>query len=115
MSPLPLLISFPTGEYLLVVIDAYTRFSEVDILQSTSAASVIPLFNRSFATLGIPPVLCSDNDPPFTSHEFKKYMEESGVEHQRITALWPQANGEAESFMKPLTKTICSAEAEGKQ
>ena len=106
---------FPTGEYLLVVIDAYTRFPEVDIVQSTSAATVIPHFNRIFATHGIPTVLRSDNGPSFTSHEFKNYMEENGIEHHRITPLWPQANGEAESFMKPLTKAIRSAHAEGKQ
>ena len=94
MSPLPLAPwhtlhtdfcgPFLTGEYLLVVIDAYSRFPEVDIVQSTSAATVIPYFNRIFATHGIPTVLRSDNGPPFTSHEFKKYIEENGIEHQRI-------------------------------
>ena len=32
---------FPTGEYLLVVIDAYSRFPEVDIIHSTSAKGTI--------------------------------------------------------------------------
>ena len=56
----------------------------------------------------------SDNGPPFTSQEIKEYMNENGIEHRRITPLWPQANSEAESFMKPLTKAIRSAHAEGK-
>ena len=106
---------FPTGEYLLVVIDAYFRFPEVDIIQSTSATAITPKLDRIFVTHGIPAVLRSDNGPPFTSHEIKKYVEENGIEHQRITPLWPQANSEAESFMKPLTKAIHSAHAEGKQ
>ena len=33
---------FPTGEYLLVIIDAYSRFPEVEIVTSTSAQAVIP-------------------------------------------------------------------------
>ena len=41
-------------------------------------------------------------------------MEENSIEHQRITPLWPQANGEAENFMKPLAKAVRSAHAEGK-
>ena len=106
---------FPTGEYLLVVIDAYSRFPEVDIIRSTSATAIIPKLDWIFATHGIPAVLRSDNGPSFTSHEIKKYVEENGIEHQRITPLWPQANSEAESFMKPLTKAIRSAHAEGKQ
>ena len=106
---------FPTGEYLLVVVDAYSRFPEVDIIRSTSTTAIIPKLDRIFATHGIPAVLHSDNGPPFTSHEIKKYVEENGIKHQRITPLWPQANSEAESFMKPLTKAIRSAHAEGKR
>ena len=41
-------------------------------------------------------------------------MRENGIEHRRVTPLWPQANSEAESFMKPLTKAIRSAHVEGK-
>ena len=39
-------------------------------------------------------------------NEFKAYMQENGITHQKITPLWPPANSEAENFMKPLTKTI---------
>ena len=106
---------FPTGEYLLVVIDAYSRFPEVDTVRSTSAAAIIPKLDRIFATHGIPVILRSDNGPPFSSHEIKTYMKEKGIHHKKITPLWPQANSEAEGFMKPLTKAIRSAHTEGKQ
>ncbi len=106
---------FPSGEYLFVVMDAYSRFPEVDIVSSTSAASIIPKLDRMFAVHGIPAIICSDNGPPFTSHEIQQYMQENGIQHRRVTPLWPQANSEAENFMKPLTKAIRSAHAEGKQ
>ena len=106
---------FPSGEYLFVVIDAYSRFPEVDIVRSTSISAIIPKLDRMFATHGIPTIVCSDNGPPFTSHEIQQYKEENGVQHRRITPLWPQANSEAERFMQPLTKAIRSAHAEGKQ
>ena len=90
------------GEYLLVVIDAYSRFPEVDIVHSTSAKTTINKLARIFAMHGIPRNLRSDNGPPFTSHDFKTFMEEQGIRHQRTTPNWPQANAEAERFMKPL-------------
>ena len=62
----------------------------------------------------MPRVVKSDNGPPFTSHEFREFMEECGIQHQKITPLWPQANSEAENFMKPLTKAIRANHAEGK-
>ena len=41
-------------------------------------------------------------------------MDKLGIEYQRITPLWPQANSEAERFMKPLTKAVRSAHVEGR-
>ena len=100
---------FPTGEYLLVLIDAYSRFPEVDIVHSTSAKAVIPKLERIFATHGIPQVIKSDNGPPFSSAEIRDFLNEHGSAHQHITPLWPQANAQAENFMKPLTKAVRAA------
>ena len=97
---------FPTGEYLLVVIDAYSRFPEVTVVQSTSAKATIPQLEKIFATHGIPHVIKSDNGPPFSSAEIRLFMDENGPVHKHITPLWPQANAPAENFMKPLTKAI---------
>jgi len=102
---------FPTGEYLFVVIDAYSRFPEVEVVHFTAANTKM---DRIFATHGLPQVVRSDNGPPFNSEEIRKYMVENGISHLRITPLWPQANSEAENFMKPMTKAIRSAHAEGK-
>ena len=64
--------------------------------------------------IGIPQVMRSDNGPPFTSQEIKKYMNENGIEVHRVTPLWPLANSEAERFIKHLTKVIRSAHVESK-
>ena len=98
-----------------MVIDAYSRFLEVDIVRSTSAAAIIPKLDQIFATHGIPVILSSDNGRPFSSYGIKKYMKEKGIFYKKITPLWPQVNSEAEEFMKPLTKAIRLAHTEGKQ
>eukprot|EP00795_Rhopilema_esculentum_P014355 gene14355-5400_t len=103
---------FPTGEYILVVIDAYSRFPEVDIVHSTSASATIAKLDRIFATHGLPHVVKSDNGPPFNSADIKDYMKENGIHFQPITPLWPQANSEAENFNKPMTKAIKAAQKE---
>ncbi|XP_065054716.1 uncharacterized protein K02A2.6-like [Rhopilema esculentum] len=105
---------FPTGEYILVVIDAYSRFPEVDIVHSTSASATIAKLDRIFATHGLPHVVKSDNGPPFNSADIKDYMKENGIHFQPITPLWPQANSEAENFNKPMTKAIKAAQVEGR-
>jgi len=105
---------FPSGEYALVVIDNYSRFPEVELLSTTSAAATIPKLDMIFARQGNPEVMTSDNGPPFNSKEFAMYAEVEGIRHRKVTPLWPQANGEAERFMQPLQKAIRTAHTEGK-
>lgn len=59
-----------------------------------------------FSHFGIPANLRSDNGPPFKYYEFKRFAEENGFKHQRITPFWPQANGTVERFMRNLAKVI---------
>ena len=66
------------------------------------------------ATHGIPDQITCYNGPPFESKEMNDYMKSRGIKHYRVTPLWPQSNGEAESFMKPLGKAIKAAKIEGK-
>ena len=105
---------FPTGEMLFVMIDEYSRFPEVEIMKSTTTQSVILCMEKIFATHGIPEKITSDNGPPFHSHELKEYMQLKGIAHHKVTPLWPQANGLAESFMKPLGKAVRTARIEGR-
>lgn len=54
----------PTGQYILVVVDCYSRFSEIEILTAISAQKVIPKLGGIFARRGILSQVTSDNDPP---------------------------------------------------
>ncbi len=102
----------PSGEHLLVVIDRYSRYPEVEIVSSTKAAAVIPKFDKMFATHGIPDTLKTDNGPPFNGEEYRRYMETLGIKVIYSTPYWPQGNGEAERFMQPLGKALKTAHAE---
>ena len=44
----------PTSEYLLVVIDRYSRFPIVEMVKSTKAKSIIPKLDKTFAVHGLP-------------------------------------------------------------
>ena len=114
--PSPLAIDFagpfPTGDYLLVVIDEYSRFPEVKIVPSTSAKAVLPKLEAIFSRQGIPTKVKTDNGPPFNGYEFTNFMSIFRIHHRKITPLWPEANGEAERFMATLNKTIRASVAD---
>lgn len=105
---------FPSGDYLLVVVDDYSRFPEVEFVKSTAATTVIPRLDVIFARQGIPEKIRSDNGPPFNSESFKAFAEHLGFEHRRVTPLWPRANGEVERLMRTLEKAVRTASLEHK-
>ena len=104
----------PTKDLLLVIIDGRTRYPEVKVVRNTSAKSTIRCFESIFARHGIPRTIVSDNGPPFQGDEIRQYMSTNGIKHRKITPIWPQANAEAETLMKPLTKCLQTAVIEHK-
>ena len=100
---------FPLGKVLLVVIDEFIRFPEVEILHSRTGNAVIPKFDSIFSRQGIPKVVKSDN-----SNEFANFANSLGFEHRKVTPYWPEANGEVERFMRTLEKAIRTAHLEKK-
>lgn len=97
---------FPDGKYAIVVIDDFSRYPVVQVINSTSAQNVLPSLRAAFAQVGIPEQVKTDNGPPFQGAEFAKFARELGFRHHRVTPLWPQANGEVERFMRTLKKQV---------
>ena len=124
MSPLPkgpwvqvsadLCGPFPTGELVLVVLDAYSRYPEIEIVKSTSAESIILAFERIFSIHGIPEEVKTDNGTPFQSQAFEKFSKEKGFSHRKITPVWPEANGQIENFMKKIGKVAKISQSSGR-
>ena len=72
---------FPSGDYLLVVTEDFSRYPEVEILRSTSTKAVIPHLDSIFARQGIPEVVRTDNGPPFNSVSFQMFATQLGFTH----------------------------------
>ena len=103
----------PSGQYLLVMIDEYSRFPVVEVVRSNSAETVIPVVDKVFSTYGYPELVKSDNGPPFNSQAWKDFLTTCGVKHRKITPLWPQANAQTENFTKPMMKALRAAHIQG--
>jgi hypothetical protein len=101
---------FNSGDYIMVLIDDYSRFPVVEIIRSTAAQTVIPRLDKIFAVFGIPKTVKSDNGPPFNGQAFADFATRLGFHHRKITPLHPIANGEAERFMRTIEKAIRAAQ-----
>ena len=96
----------PSGKYIFALTDRYSRYPELEVLQSVAADIVIKKLRKSFASHGVPNVLVTYNGPPFHSNKFNELMEEFKIAHQFSTPCWPQGNAEIERFKRTLGKIV---------
>ena len=60
------LFTFDNKEY-MVLVDAYSRHFEIDLLPNTKSVTVIRKLKVHFSRLGIPECIKTDNGPQFSS------------------------------------------------
>ena len=102
----------PSGEYIFVVVDYYSRYFECDILRSVVSSKIIESLEKMFSVHGLPLSIKTDNGPQFISDEFEAYLRGNAIQHKTSTPLWPQANGEVERQNRSLLKVLRIAHAE---
>ncbi|XP_060576206.1 uncharacterized protein K02A2.6-like [Ruditapes philippinarum] len=100
---------FPGGEYILVVIDYYSRYPEVEIMKLITSRCIIQRLMKIFATHGLPSVIKTDNAPNMVSQEITNFFTANGIKHQRVTPYYPQAAGLVENFNKTIAKCVKTA------
>lgn len=96
----------PTGHYLLVVIDYYSRYMEVEIMTRITAQETINRLKRIFRTWGAPRTITLDNAKQFVSSEFKDFCNTNCIHLNHTSPYWPQANGEVERQNRSLLKRM---------
>ena len=89
----------------LVTVDYFSDYLEIDLLPDTTASTVINCLQQHFSRHGIPDVVISDNGPQFRSSEFNAFATEWEFEHLTRSPYHSQSNGKAESALK-IAKTI---------
>lgn len=111
---LDLLGPLPSGESIVVLVDYYSRWFEIDIMKSTTSEKITEFLDKTFRTHGLPLSIQTDNGPQFVSDHFRLFMSENGIDHRRTTPFWPQANGEVERQNRSIMKRVKIACSEGK-
>ncbi|XP_056132822.1 uncharacterized protein K02A2.6-like, partial [Lampris incognitus] len=93
------------GHMYLVVVDAHSKWPEVQIMDSTTASKTITVLRGLFSRHGLPHILVSDNGPQFCSEEFTTFLKANGVKHIRSAPYHPATNGLAERFVQTFKHT----------
>lgn len=94
------------GKQLLVIVDAYTKWPHVEILNTTATSGVIEKLRSFCATFGLIKTLVSDNGSCFTSEEFRAFCQNNGIKHITGAPYHSRTNGQAEIVVKQVKNAL---------
>lgn len=94
------------GFYYLIIVDAYSKWPEVRIVNNMTTETTIRICREFFSSYGIPSVFVSDNGTQFTSSDFAKFLGSNGVVHKFSAPYHPATNGQAERFIQTMKSKL---------
>ncbi|UYV83627.1 K02A2.6-like [Cordylochernes scorpioides] len=76
-----------------MIVDYYSRYPEVIKVSSTSTRDSTSVKIYLCETHGIPEIIITGSEPPFTSQDFANFTNELEIEHKTSSPGYPKANG----------------------
>lgn len=101
------------GQMLFVIVDAFTKWTEIFITKTTTSSWVINKMKQLFITFGLPVTIVSDNGSQFTSHEFEDFLKNSGISHVTTAPYHPASNGLAERGVQSVKQSLRKMSEQG--
>ena len=97
---------------ILIAVDYYSGYFEVQDMSSTTSTRVITVLKAWFSRHGIPVTVISDNGPPFNSEDFKTFSKEWDFHHVTSSPYHAQSNGRVENAVKTCKSFLTKARAD---
>lgn len=72
---------FPNGKYTLVIIDKYSRYPLVRIINNLKTETVVYELKKIFMEFGLPECIITDNGPPMNETLFSQFLKSLGIKH----------------------------------
>lgn len=92
--------------YILVIIDAHSKWPEAMVTTNTTSSNTIKLLRETFARFGLPECIVSDNATSFKSQDFQTFLLKNQIEFKEIPPFHPASNGQAENCVKTIKKAL---------
>lgn len=94
--------------YILVIVDAFTKYVSLTPVRSTKSKESIKAFKTLFSYFGSPNRLITDRGTSFTSKKFKSFIQSVGSKHILNSVATPRANGQVERYNRTILASLGS-------
>ncbi|KAJ8977405.1 hypothetical protein NQ317_003186 [Molorchus minor] len=99
-------------EYLVTLVDAFTKYVVLKAVRSTATKYVVVFLIETFSTYGLPARLVCDQGSSFTSKRFKDFCKEKNVNLTFNAVATPRANGQNERFNRTVLSSLLTSTPE---
>lgn len=97
---------YMNGDSYLILVDYFSKFFEVSMLQDAKSLTVMKCLRQNFARHGIPVEPISYNGPEYSSYELLAFAKDFGFKHIISSPRYPQSNGLAERTIQTAKKLL---------
>ena len=94
------------GHMFFILIDAHSKWIEVELMSSTTSSAIISILRKIFARFGLPTTIVTDNGRNFVSSEFNEFLHRNGIKHLMSAPYHPSSNGLAERAVQTFKTNI---------
>uniref|UniRef100_H3A350 Integrase catalytic domain-containing protein n=1 Tax=Latimeria chalumnae TaxID=7897 RepID=H3A350_LATCH len=94
------------GKMLLIIVDAFSRWMDVHVLNSSTAEATVEKLRISCATFSIPDTIVSDNGTCFVGEVFQSFVSKNRIKRIKVAPYHPTSNGLAEKAVQSVKEGI---------
>lgn len=102
----PFIRSSRDNTYLLIIIDAFTKYVNIRAVRDIKTGTAIKVFKEHFGYFGTPNRLITDRGTCFTSAKFKSFILTLEIQHILNAVATPRANGQVERFNRTVLDAL---------
>ncbi|XP_064469915.1 uncharacterized protein K02A2.6-like [Ornithodoros turicata] len=98
-----------SGQTYLLVIDYFSKYVELQLMNTTPSQAVVKALKKIYARFGIPFDVATHNGPPFDSEAFAQFNKDRDVIHSTSSPCYPKSNGQVERCVQTVKNTLRKA------
>ena len=90
------------GKMILVIVDSGSKYVDAHVMTHATSNTTVEQLHHTFALLGLPRIIITDNGTQFTGEPFQTFCVNNGIKHVCTSAYHPASNGMAERTVRTL-------------
>lgn len=105
----PFVTSVKRNAYLIVIVDAFTKFIFLKAVPNTKTAPVTRFLEEIMETFGVPRRIICDRGTAFTSKNFTSFCQDLGIKQVLCATATPRANGQVERMNRSILSALSAS------